>query len=127
MIAFLLLKCDRSEFETPGGVHRLDQPPNRIDITTEISGVSFAKAWDARIVGKFESRDVGFLSREHLIRNKSSTGRNKNRGDLDMLGPPLADELNHSATNTSIGCRARRNSAAALSTTTSPRAIRRCA
>ncbi|MBA3853007.1 MAG: hypothetical protein C0503_01255 [Gemmatimonas sp.] len=84
-------KMQRQDFETEGPVFQVGQPPNRIDVMTSISGVSFAEAWDARVVGKFEGRDVGFLSREHLIRNKSTTGRNKDLGDLDMLGPPLED------------------------------------
>lgn len=85
------LKFRQADFETEGEVHQLGQPPNRIDIMTGISGVRFAEAWDARVVGKFEGRDVGFLSREHLIQNKSSTGRGKDRVDLEMLGPPLED------------------------------------
>jgi hypothetical protein len=85
------LKFEQKDFETPGEIFQLGQPPNRIDIMTVLSGVTFDEAWAARVVGKFEGRDVGFLSREHLIKNKSSTGRNKDRGDLDMLGPPLED------------------------------------
>jgi hypothetical protein len=85
------LKMRQQDLEIEGPVFQIGQPPNRIDVMTSISGVTFAEAWDARVVGKFEGRDVGFLGREHLIRNKSSTGRNKDLGDLDMLGPPLED------------------------------------
>lgn len=85
------LKFRQADFETEGEVHQLGQPPNRIDIMTGISGVRFDEAWAARVVGKFEGRDVGFLSREHLIQNKSSTGRGKDRVDIEMLGPPLED------------------------------------
>jgi hypothetical protein len=85
------LKFRQADFEVEGNVHQIGQPPNRIDIMTGITGVRFAEAWEARVVGKFEGRDVGFLGREQLIQNKSSTGRNKDLGDLDMLGPPLDD------------------------------------
>ena len=85
------LKFRQADFEVQGSVHQLGQPPNRIDIMTGISGVDFDEAWDARVVGNFEGREVGFLSREHLIRNKSSTGRGKDRVDIEMLGPPLND------------------------------------
>jgi len=85
------LKMERADLLKPDSVFQIGQPPNRVDIMTGLSGVEFNEAWEARVIGKFEGRDVGFLSREHLIRNKSSTGRNKDRGDLDMLGPPLED------------------------------------
>lgn len=85
------LKFRQRDFEVAREIFQLGQPPNRIDIMTILSGVSFAEAWEARVVGKFEGREVGFLSREHLIQNKSSTGRGKDRVDLDMLGPPLDD------------------------------------
>lgn len=85
------LKFRQVDFEEAREVFQLGQPPNRIDIMTLVSGVSFADAWKARVIGKFEGRDVGFLSREHLIQNKSSTGRGKDRVDLEMLGPPLED------------------------------------
>ncbi len=85
------LKFQQSDFEVADRVHQLGQPPNRIDIMTALSGVTFAEAWEARVNGNFEGRDVGFLGREHLIQNKSSTGRGKDRVDLDMLGPPLED------------------------------------
>jgi hypothetical protein len=85
------LKFRQADFEVAREIFQLGQPPNRIDIMTVLSGVSFAEAWEARVVGKFEGRDVGFLSRDHLIQNKSSTGRGKDRVDLEMLGPPLTD------------------------------------
>lgn len=85
------LKMERADLLKPDSVFQIGQSPNRVDVMTGLSGVEFNEAWEARVVGKFEGRDVGFLSRDHLIRNKSSTGRNKDRGDLDMLGPPLED------------------------------------
>jgi len=85
------LKIEQRDLAEEGPIFQIGQPPNRIDVMTSISGVRFAEAWDARVIGKFEGRDVGFLSREHLIQNKSSTGRGKDRVDLEMLGPPLED------------------------------------
>ncbi|MBX3133419.1 MAG: hypothetical protein KF689_08570 [Gemmatimonadaceae bacterium] len=85
------LKIERGDLLKSHAVFQIGQPPNRIDVMTGISGVEFDEAWAQRVVGNFEGREVGFLSREHLIKNKSSTGRNKDRGDLDMLGPPLED------------------------------------
>jgi hypothetical protein len=85
------LKFNQRDFEVPKEIFQLGQPPNRIDFMTVVTGVTFDEAWEARVVGKFEGRKVGFLSREHLIQNKSSTGRGKDRVDIDMLGPPLTD------------------------------------
>jgi len=73
------------DFQSPGKVIQLGVQPNRIDILTSISGVSFDEAWDTRISGTIEGVATQFIGREALIRNKESTGRAKDLGDAEEL------------------------------------------
>jgi hypothetical protein len=73
------------DFQSPDRVVQLGVPPNRIDILTSISGVSFDGAWDSRTAGMLDGVATQFIGREALIRNKESTGRAKDLGDADEL------------------------------------------
>ncbi|HLE70897.1 MAG TPA: hypothetical protein VJH87_14550 [Vicinamibacteria bacterium] len=73
------------DFETAGIVYQIGQPPRRIDVLTKISGVSFDEAWAARRTVQFEGRDVHFIGREELLRNKKAAGRPKDLADLSRL------------------------------------------
>lgn len=76
----------RGDLETPGVVVQIGLPPRRIDLITEITGVDFEEAWDARTSHLVGSLEVPFLGREQLVRNKRATGRLKDRADLEALG-----------------------------------------
>jgi hypothetical protein len=73
------------DFQSSGMVVQLGVPPNRIDIITSISGVSFDEAWDGRIAGILDGVATQFIGREALIRNKESTGRAKDLVDAGEL------------------------------------------
>jgi hypothetical protein len=73
------------DFQSPGKVVQLGVPPNRIDIITSISGVSFDDAWGTRTTGELDGIATQFIGRDALIRNKESTGRAKDLGDVDEL------------------------------------------
>lgn len=66
-------------------VIELGQPPNRIDLLTGISGVSFDEAWSGKVAGKLDDLDVQFLGRAELLRNKQASGRPKDLADIDNL------------------------------------------
>ena len=63
----------------------LGRPPNRIDLITEIDGITFQEAWSNRESGPLDGIPVSFISREDLIRNKQSTGREKDTLDAAVL------------------------------------------
>jgi hypothetical protein len=65
--------------------------PNRIDILTSVSGVSFEEAWRDRIEGNLDGLPAIFIGRTELIRNKESTGRAKDRGDAEELRKRFPD------------------------------------
>jgi len=79
------LGIQAEDFQLPGKVVQLGVPPNRIDILTSISGVSFDDAWDDRTQGMLEDIATQFIGREALIHNKESTGRAKDLGDAVEL------------------------------------------
>ena len=66
-------------------VIQLGVEPNRIDLMTSISGVSFDDAWQSRAPGEVDGIEVNFIGREALIRNKRASGRSKDLIDADEL------------------------------------------
>lgn len=72
-------------------VVQLGTAPNRIDLLTSITGVSFSEAWAGRVAGEIGGSKVNFIGRADLIRNKNATGRTQDRADveaLEALGEP---------------------------------------
>jgi hypothetical protein len=74
-----------ADFAAPGVVYQLGLPPRRIDMLTEISGVTFDEAWGSRATAEVEGRTVSFIGREALLKNKESTGRPKDLADVARL------------------------------------------
>lgn len=73
------------DLTAPERVVQLGQPPNRIDILTSISGVSFQEAWSTRVAGDAGGHSVNFLGWDALIRNKTASGRDKDQADVKTL------------------------------------------
>ncbi len=73
------------DLQAPGKVIQLGVQPNRVDLLTAISGVSFEEAWAARIKADLEGIPACFIGRAALLRNKESTGRAKDLGDAEEL------------------------------------------
>jgi hypothetical protein len=69
----------------PGTVFQIGVVPNRIDILTEISGVTFDEAWARRESFDVEQQRLPFLSRVDLAANKRAAGRPKDLADLAAL------------------------------------------
>jgi Nucleotidyl transferase of unknown function (DUF2204) len=74
-----------ADFAHPGTVYQIGLPPRRIDILTQISGVTFDEAWASRTTAEVEGRPVGFIGREALLKNKEATGRPKDAADISRL------------------------------------------
>ncbi len=69
----------------PERVIQLGRPPNRIDLLTTISGVTFDEAWSERAPGALGEHSVNFLGWNALIRNKQASGRAKDQADVQIL------------------------------------------
>ena len=76
----------RGDFEAPNRVVQLGVVPNRIDLLTSITGVTFEGAWPRRKNVILEGIAVPILGREDLILNKRATARPQDRADLESLG-----------------------------------------
>lgn len=76
--------CENT-FAKKGVVFQIGVAPRRIDIITKISGVRFDEAYPDRKTVKIEGLKVPFLSKKDLIKNKLSTGREKDKLDAEEL------------------------------------------
>jgi hypothetical protein len=82
---FADLKLKVEDFTNEDQVIQLGVAPNRIDVMTFLSGVSFDEAWCSRELGELDGLSVPFISREMLKRNKIACGRNRDLADLEYL------------------------------------------
>ncbi len=64
---------------------QLGVAPNRVDLLTSISGVTFSAAWNDRKTGQLDGIETTFISREHLIQNKLAVGRSQDMTDIELL------------------------------------------
>ena len=73
------------DLELPGTIFQMGVEPIRIDIITAIDGVQFDEAWPRRIAATFADQPVSVLSREDLIKNKSTAARRQDLADVEWL------------------------------------------
>ncbi len=73
------------DLSTPDQVIQLGVEPNRVDLMTSISGVSFEEAWNSRVEGTLDGLPVHLIGRDALLKNKAATGRAKDRIDFEEL------------------------------------------
>jgi len=74
------------DFTHPDRVVQLGYPPVRVDLITSITGVSWEQIQAGLLEGTYGSTVVRFIGRAELLANKRSTGRLKDRADLEALG-----------------------------------------
>jgi hypothetical protein len=66
-------------------VIQLGVKPNRIDILSSISGITFDEAWATRQEADLDGLRANFIGRDALIQNKLATGRARDQGDAEEL------------------------------------------
>jgi len=66
-------------------VVQLGVAPNRIDLLTFLSGVSFEEAWASREIGEIGDLKAPFISRALLKQNKLASGRSQDLVDAEHL------------------------------------------
>lgn len=82
---FADLKLTVEDFSQEDQVIQFGVPPNRIDVMTFLSGVSFDEAWASREQADLDGLSVAFISKEMLKRNKAACGRLQDLADLEYL------------------------------------------
>lgn len=73
------------DFVSPGTVYQIGLPPNRIDVITEISGVSYDEAVAEVVTGHLGPEVVRCIGLDALIRNKRAAARPKDLADVATL------------------------------------------
>ncbi|ERP39045.1 hypothetical protein CALK_0539 [Chitinivibrio alkaliphilus ACht1] len=74
-----------SDFETPGIVFQIGVAPRRIDIITEIDGLTFEDASKGKDIVEIQELKIPVISKLNLIRNKRATGPDKDKIDAENL------------------------------------------
>ena len=69
----------------PGAILAIGIEPVRIDHLNRIAGVTFAEARPNTVRGRYGTSEVTFIGRVDLLHNKRSTGRQRDRGDVEEL------------------------------------------
>ena len=76
---------DRELFEAEDNIIRIGVPPIRIELMSNISGVSFSDVWESRVEGRYGDVETAFISLSDLITNKRASARPKDMLDADQL------------------------------------------
>jgi hypothetical protein len=76
----------KDDFLAPDRVVQLGRPPNRIDLLTSLTGVSFADCYPNRAVEVIEGTELPYISLADLKTNKHALGRHQDLADLEELG-----------------------------------------
>lgn len=74
-----------TDFAKPGSGFRMGEPPFRIELLTEISGVAFDEAWPRKEVHDLDGVRCYVISRGDLLANKKAAGRPQDLADVDLL------------------------------------------
>ncbi|HCG76856.1 MAG: hypothetical protein COZ37_00770 [bacterium (Candidatus Ratteibacteria) CG_4_10_14_3_um_filter_41_18] len=80
-----LSDINEKTFSEEGIIFQIGVAPRRIDVITYIDGVRFRDAYKAKTNVEIENLKIPFLSKQDLIKNKKSTGREKDKLDIKYL------------------------------------------
>jgi len=78
-------QINESDFASPGVTYQMGVAPGRIDILTDLTGLTFQEAWPGRLARPFGDVTVDVIGLAEFIRNKRATGRAKDLGDIQGL------------------------------------------
>jgi len=76
---------DFRTFLIPKSVVEVGHEPLKLHVMNAISGVAFDDAYARRQTVQLDDLDVPFIGYEDLVRNKSATGRGKDKVDIEEL------------------------------------------
>jgi len=71
-----------------GKIFQIGYPPVRIDLLTELDGVTPEEVWANRQEGPFGEHAVFYLDKDTFIKNKRAAGRSKDLVDLELFEEP---------------------------------------
>ncbi|MCU0649796.1 MAG: hypothetical protein MUF00_17535 [Gemmatimonadaceae bacterium] len=74
-----------AEFEVEDMVYQFGLPPERIDVMTSVSGVTWEEAWSSRVMLTHDGRSIPVIGAAALITNTEASGRAKDLRDAERL------------------------------------------
>lgn len=80
-----LTEVTTEDFSREGVVFQIGVPPGRINILTQLTGLTFSDAWPDRLRRPFGDVEVDFIGRQAFLRNKRALGRPKDVGDIEGM------------------------------------------
>jgi hypothetical protein len=83
-----LAELSQNDLSTPGTFYIMGRPPNQIDVITTIDGVTFERAWGARVSSTYFGVPVAYIGRDDLIANKRAAARPQDLADVAYLESP---------------------------------------
>lgn len=75
----------------PDSIVQLGRAPNRIDLMTTLSGVTFDECYPNRVVELSDDMEVLYIGLDDLVANKRAIGRFRDLGDVEDLGGDVSD------------------------------------
>ncbi len=79
------LNINENDFAGYDGVVQLGSPPNRIDILTNVSGITFDEALNDSLEFHLEGRTVMVIGLDALLKNKRAAARDQDLLDIKAL------------------------------------------
>jgi hypothetical protein len=83
---FASLGFKPEDFSRPGQIVQLGVSPVRIDILTEIDGVTWEQVDHGKVPSDYGGVPIRLIGRREFVANKRASGRLKDLADLEALG-----------------------------------------
>lgn len=88
LFGFSSLGLKKEDFLVEGNLIQIGQPPLRIDLLTQIDGVTFDDCYSRRKTLTLADLKFEFIGYQDLLKNKESSNRPKDRQDVESLKSP---------------------------------------
>jgi hypothetical protein len=82
---FASFNITEDDLTKEGNIIQLGYPPLRIDLITQIDGVSFDDCYTNKKIIEVDSLKINFIGYQDLLKNKKASGRLKDMDDLEHL------------------------------------------
>ena len=82
---FDLPEINQQNFWEPGKIIRMGNPPIRIELISQASGIEFDDCFQNRVKDIIDGIEVNIISISDLKKNKLAAGRHKDFDDLENL------------------------------------------
>lgn len=91
LFGFSSLGITEADLLKPQNIIQMGNPPLRIDILTEIDGVSFDECYPRRKHLKIADLEFDFIAFTDLVANKKASGRPKDLDDIANMKPSISE------------------------------------